>query len=393
MPTLLPLSTATPPTDRAWQRAVAVVIGAVLFAYLGVGGLGGILGIGKQWLRADYSHGFVVVPFAVYLLWLNRAKFPEKVRWPDPRGYALIVVPLVIYLIEARINYAKEWVQGACLIVSLAGVVVTFCGRWAGLKWALPALTLLVLALPLPDFVEREVSWQLRKVAAVVAVWVFRTLGFASHLNGKTVIDVETVQLGVEQACSGLSMLLPFVATAAAIVLLCPPTRPKLDRWIILLSSIPIAVVCNVGRIVVCGLVKLAGWQWLFDIIVHEYAGWFMPPVGLGLIWLEFKLIDWLLVPVQYMSREEVMRAGFAEARAEIERQEAERRAMQEAIAARTGKTPPPVGEPHPVAPFLPLTKSGTSHGATASGGTFTQPRSVDTPPPQFPQRPPEKPR
>jgi exosortase/archaeosortase family protein len=178
-------------------------------------------------------------------------------------------------------------------------------------------------------------------------------------------LDVGPARLDVQAPCSGLSMLLAFVALTAAIALLCPPSRRPVDRWVVFASSIPIAVFCNIVRIVVSGLVLVAGWKEAFDLIVHEYAGYAMMPLALGLVWLEFRLIDWLLVPVVRMSREEVVKAGLAEARAEIERQEADRRARQAGEVRRES-------DPHPAAPFLPLTPAGTAHGATAAGGTIT---------------------
>ena len=101
-----------------------------------------------------------------------------------------------------------------------------------------------------------------------------------------------------------------------------------------------------------------------------------MMPLALLLVWAEFKLIDWLLVPVERVSKEEALKAGMAEARAEIERQHKQRQTW---TATDT---------PHPAAPFLPLTRSGTAHGATAAGGTLANPPI--TPPPKAP--PPEGP-
>jgi exosortase len=386
VPDLIPAAdrAAPPPgppvtADPSWRWTTAAAVAATLFAYSGFGGLGGLLGIGKQWLRADYSHGFLVVPFAAYLLWRNRAALPARFAWPDPRGLPLVVLPLGVYFWDSSRNWAREWVQGACVAVSLAGVAVMFCGRWAGLRWAAPALVLLLLALPLPHRVEVGVNWQLQRVATVSAMAVFRTLGFATHLPTPVTIQLDTVTLHVAEPCSGLSMLMPFVALTAAIVLLCPPSRPRADRWVIFLSAIPIAVLCNVLRIVVSGLVLRAGWKEAFDLVIHDFAGWAMMLPALGLVWLEFRLIDWVLIPVTYLSREEVVKAGLAEARAEIAKQEADRKALQEALAARGGRPAGP-GETHPAAPFLPLTRAGTSHGATAAGGTIATP--ADTPPP-----------
>lgn len=416
-------------TDRQWQLTVAAVVGGVLLAYSGLGGMGGIQGIVELWLKPpyDYSHGFLVLPFAAYLLWRNRGQLPEKVLWPNWYGLPLLLGPLPLYLADATLNVAKEWVQGGCLVASLAGVLVTFVcpppsrprgpidllaaglclspalyfayfslggtaqnvfaaavvalalgvaltayRRWAALRWAVPSLAMLLLALPLPGPVEFQASWYLRRAATMSAVKVFQTLGFPTRADGPFVIDVGTVRLQVQEACSGLSMLMAFVALTAAIVLLCPPTRRPVDRLVVFLSSIPIAVFCNIVRIVVSGLVLLAGWKEAFDVIVHDFAGWAMMPLALGLVWAEFRLIDWLLVPVVRMSREEVVKAGLAEARAEIERQ----RSQQAGEVPRRS-------DPHPAAPFLPITPTGTSHGATAAGGTIAQQADTATPAPR----------
>ena len=355
-------------TDRRWQFAVAAVTAAVLAAYSGFGGLGGLTDIVGQWVKKpDYSHGFVVVPFAAYLLWRNRAKMPERVAWPNWWGLPLLLGGLPLYLADAELNVAKEWVQGGCLAAGLAGVLLTFVappprGRsgldllaaglcltpvlylayfkltgggapkvfyaavgvfaagvaltalrnWAALRWAAPALAMLLLALPLPGVVEREVSWQLRKGATAAALVLFRLFGFPARSETPMTLDVGAVRLDVQEACSGLSMLLAFVALTAAIAFLCPPSRRRPDRLAVFLSSVPIAVLCNVARIVASGLVLSAGWKGAFDLIVHDFAGWAMMPLALGLVWAEFKLIDWLFVPAERrVTAAEVLRAGL----------------------------------------------------------------------------------
>ena len=429
-------------TDRRWQYALVAVLGGVVLAYSGLGGLGGLWSVGGEWVKhADYSHGFLVVPFAVYLLWRNRAKSPDPVAWPNWAGLPLLLGPLPLYLAEADLNKGKEWVQGACFLVSLCGVLVTFAGPpvsrartavdtlagllclaplaffayflWvkfnappgttpavsmtafaaaggllaagalailirerAAVRWAVPSVVMLALTLPLPASAEVAVGMKLREGATWAALFVFRLLGLPTDRPSPTVLDVGGVKLEVAAACSGLSMLLTFVALTTAIAFVCPPSRRVTDRWAVVASSVPIAVFCNIIRIVASGLVLVAGWKPAFDFIVHDFAGWLMPIAGLGLVWAEFKLIDWLLVPVERVSREEALKAGMAEARAEIERQQRQRQAW-------TGADTPPPATPHPAAPFLPLTRSGTAHGATAAGGTLANP--PETPPPKAP--------
>ncbi len=423
-------------TDRRWQYALAAVLGGVLLAYSGLGGLGGIQAIGEQWLKPpyDYAHGFLAVPFALYLLWRNRANSPSPVVWPNWAGLPLLLGPLPLYLVEGDLNKGKEWVQGACLLVSLVGVLVTFVGppltrrraasdilggllclaplvffvyflvvkfsapasstpavrmdvfaasgialalgvlilvvrEWAAVRWAAPAFIMLILALPLPAGVEFAMSMKLREGATWAALFVFRLLGLPTDRPTPTILHVGSAKLEVVAACSGLSMLLAFVSVNVAIAFLCPPSRRLTDRWGIVASSIPIAVFCNIVRIVASGLVLAAGWKEAFEFIIHDLAGFLMLLLALGLVWVEFKVIDWLFVPVEQASREEALKAGMAEARAEIERQQKQRQAWSDT--------------PHPAAPYLPLTRAGTAHGATAAGGTMANP--PHTPPPKAP--------
>ncbi len=308
-------------TDRAWQVAVAGVAALLLLAFYN-----GVFDLVKQWTKADYSHGFLVPPFAAYLLWRRRAMLPEAIGYPDPWGLPFFAAAVAL-TVGAELNYGKEIARGLALIVGSAGIVAMFFGRWQGLKWAWPGLVFLLLALPLPFDLEVRLSNRLRLLAAQGGTWVLQTLGFPTYSTG-TVIHIGDTHLGVEEACSGLSMLLAFVAMAVAIAFLCPPSRPKWDRLGIVASSIPIAVLCNIGRIVVTGLVYHAGWKQLGDFVVHDLAGWLMMPFALALVWLEFRLIDWIMPPVEFASMEEITKESLTKAAEKIKREEAERAAL-----------------------------------------------------------------
>ncbi len=447
-----------------WQLYLALLLGAALLGYSGFGGLGGLLGITSQWLKADYSHGFLVVPFALYLLWRNRHQMPEFVAWPQWLGVPIALGALGLYLIETKINFAKEWVQGFCFVATLyaiglmmfsappeeqqprrrkksspllpmvavlalpalpiallqivapkllldllpperymllfftlfaglfGSILLTVVARREQVMWFLPALLMLLLALPLPETIANTLSIRLRELATVVTLHAFRLMGFATHLPTPVKINVQGIELAVDAPCSGLSMLLAFLALTAAIVFLSPPSRRIGDRWLVFVSAVPIAVLCNIVRIIASGLVLLAGWRQAFDLIVHDFAGWLMMPIALGLIWLELWLIDWLFVPVQYISREEALKAGFAEARADIERARLEKEQIQAALAARSGRVDRPGQDRHPAADFLPLSPAGTSHGATAAGGTIRLEQSPPPKPPSDPPLPPTEP-
>ena len=77
--------------------------------------------------------------------------------------------------------------------------------------------------------------------------------------------------------------------------------RPWWDKFVILLSAIPIALAVNIIRITVTGLMYLWSGQdnHFATKLAHDWAGWFMMPLALGFLWLELQILERLTVPVE----------------------------------------------------------------------------------------------
>jgi len=266
--------------------------------------------------QADYSHGFLVPLFSGYLLWTRRSKLPPLVEWPEYWGLLPIVLAVALSSWAGMTNIAKEFCQGVSLILALAGVVSLLLGR-AGLRWAWPSLAFLIFMVKLPDRFEILFTFKLRQIATTASNFLLQTIGYPSYIAGQggTVINVGDVRLGVEWACSGLSMVLTFVAIGTAMALLL--TRPIGDRIAIVLTTIPISILSNIIRITVTALVYIAGWKWLGDKIVHDFAGWLMMPFALAFLWMELKLIDWLFVVPEAPDRDDILKSATATAAAQ----------------------------------------------------------------------------
>jgi len=295
--------------SRAWQITLAGLLAAVGFAFHSP-----IRDMVRVWIKQpDYSHGFLVPVFAAYLLYVRRVKIPVTFTWPDPVGLVPLVAGVLISLAAGVTNYAKELGQAVGLVLALTGVLVLVVGR-LGLRWAWPGLAFLLFMAKLPDRFEIAFTFKLRQIATGGSNFLLQTMGFPAYVGGQqgtiiTVIrDPEPVRLGVEWACSGLSMVLTFVAVATAVAMLV--RRPAADRAVIVLSAIPIAVASNVIRITVTALVYIAGWKQLGDLIVHDLAGYLMMPLALGFIWLELRVIDWLFVAPEGPDRDAVLKSA-----------------------------------------------------------------------------------
>src|SRR4029077_18020581 len=107
------------------------------------------------------------------------------------------------------------------------------------LGWAWPSMVFLAFMVPLPYRIETALGAPLQAIATTASTFLLQTLGFMAFAEGN-VIELDEAQIGVADACNGLSMLVTFIAlsTAAALVV----RRPLVDRLVLVISSIPVAL-------------------------------------------------------------------------------------------------------------------------------------------------------
>ena len=126
-------------------------------------------------------------------------------------------------------------------------------------------------------------------------------MGIAAFRQGN-LISIPGTELNIADACSGLRMATIFGALAVAMVFLIE--RPWWDKFVILLSAIPIAIVRQYCPHHCTGLLYMAvGPENEFiKKICHDWAGLLiMMPLAMGLLWLELQVLERLTVPVETM--------------------------------------------------------------------------------------------
>jgi exosortase len=252
----------------------------------------------RRWTEdPTYSHGFLVPLFAAGVLWTRR-KALAQLTWEPSAGWGLALVTAGMALQVLGTLYFVNWVVGVALIVYLAGGCVLL-GGWPLLRWAAPALGFLIFMVPLPYRFEVLLRGPMRRLSTAASAYVLRAIGLPA-LDEGTIIHINDHEIGVIEACSGLKMLITFLAFATAVVLVVRDKHgqplPWLDKVLIVLSAVPIAMVSNVVRITVTGLLDVTVGDRIGDLVFHDLAGWFMMPVGLALLWLELKLLAHLLI-------------------------------------------------------------------------------------------------
>jgi exosortase len=245
----------------------------------------------QRWAHdTRYSHGYLVPAFAAMLLWVRRATLfaaPAKPTW---WGIVFIAAGALMQLCGAR--FYITWIAAVSIIPSLAGLALLL-GGWQALRWAGPSIAFLFFMIPLPYRLELALGYPLQRIATLSSTYVLQTLGLPAVSEGNIIL-LNDFQIGVVEACNGLGMLFMFLAFAVGVALLI--RNSWVDKILIVLSAVPIAVAANVLRITATGLLhELAGPR-IADVVYHDLAGWLMMPIAVGALWAELFLLSRLFI-------------------------------------------------------------------------------------------------
>jgi exosortase len=270
-----------------WVILSLILGGSILWAYLPV-----IDEMTGKWLHdPQYSHAYLVPVFSLYLLWRERERFSQGTTAPSWLGLLPLLLGVCLRLLGA-ILYVS-WLEMVSLLPLLAGIALLLGGKPA-LRASWVAIAFLVFMLPLPYRVETGLSGPLQQVATRTSEYLLQLLGLPAFREGNVII-LNDHRIGVIEACNGLGMMHLFFAMATGMALLAH-SRPWIDRAVLVLCAVPIAVLSNVIRIVATSvLYQVAGQRW-GDLVFHDLSGWLMMPLALGLLWLVLRVLSFLFI-------------------------------------------------------------------------------------------------
>jgi exosortase len=268
---------------------------AVLLALFGWAYWTTLADVKHHWdLDPLYSHGYLVPVFACALLWLRRGMLKGRPFQPSAWGLALVALAAAMRLVP--LWYGFSVTDRYSIIPTLAGLILGV-GGWTALRWAWPGIAFLLFMLHLPAGVDQWLAAPLQRVATVASTNALQTLGFFAVSEGNIIL-LGDGELNVAEACSGLNMLVTFCAMTTAIAILAD--RSLAQRLLIVASSLPLAVICNVVRITLTGALKeLLGSGRATQLVFHDLAGYLMIVLGLFLLWLELALLNRLFTPAE----------------------------------------------------------------------------------------------
>ena len=288
-----------------------------------------------RWEAGDNSYCYLIVPLFLYLLYDIREKRKEKrekstdktseirSQKSEGRGFAfgefswniwgLLPVILSVLLIIVGELGSVETLLYTGLWGCISGLFIMLYGQRVR-QLIFPFLILLFMV-PLPPFINRILTFNLKLAASKLSVAMLRFTGVVVSRDGN-IIDLGISQLQVVDACSGLRYLMPMILTALLVGYFFIGAKPNgedrfigakpndedrfigakpnsEDRFIgakpngedrfnkklwqkivLVLMVVPLSIFVNAIRIWITGMLTVKGYEKFAQSFFHDFSGW-----------------------------------------------------------------------------------------------------------------------
>jgi exosortase len=241
-------------------------------------------------LVPDYSHGFLVVPLAVFFAYERR----RDLQAARLQGSWWGVVPLLLAAAALAIGRlgVELTAMRASFVLSLIGLVLLVFGRQIFSVLAFPLL-FLFLMVPLPQSLVNVVAFPLQLLAARIAEESLHLLNLPVLVEGN-IIHLANAELFVRDACSGLRSVMALLTLGVVMAKFFQ--RRAGARILLVFSTIPIAILVNAIRVTLTGVLAHYYGQEMAQGAVHDFQGIITFGLAFLILMAEARLIDRLLL-------------------------------------------------------------------------------------------------
>lgn len=253
-----------------------------------------IFSIVHRWINdSSWSHGFIIPLFSLYFINQKKKEILSTEFKSNYLGLAALILCLIAYPMFVFVYKFGYFMS--IMIIPTIGSIVFFLGGWKLIKYTWLPIAFLFFAIPLPAQFYNDITIPMRSHDAEIAAALLNLVrGLEANASG-VVIDIVyngvklEPGLDVAEACSGMRLLMAFLALGVAMAYL--HYRPAWQRLILLGSTIPIALLCNIIRVVITAFIYVL-WDPIYaQGIYHDALGILMLPLAFGL----YGLLAWFM--------------------------------------------------------------------------------------------------
>ncbi len=237
----------------------------------------------EDWAKDDnYSHGFLIVPLALYLAWERRRKLFEAKPGNSAVGFLVVAGSVLVAALDMH-----PFVNRLAMLSSLAGVLLYLFG-WARLKvLAFPVLFLLLM-IPIPAIIFNQIAFPLQLLASRFGEATLMACQIPVLREGN-VIQLANTSLEVAEACSGIRSLVSLL-TLGIVYGYFSDSRLWV-RYVLAIATIPVAIAANAIRVSGTGIAAHLYGAEAAEGFFHSFSGWLVFLVAFSMLFVLHRLV------------------------------------------------------------------------------------------------------
>ncbi|MBL7133730.1 MAG: exosortase/archaeosortase family protein [Phycisphaerae bacterium] len=246
----------------------------------------------RTWMdNPNWSHGFLIPLFSIYFLYSRRDELFMAKRRTCFWGLPMMLVG-ILWVVVGFYPIRNNWFSHLGIIPMVVGLVLYLAGpRVLRVVW-LPIL-FLAFAMPLSGALYEQIALPLQNLAAAASGAILKLCGVKITVK-QSALQLMSVSgvirdLTVAEACSGVRMLVAFMALGVAMAYL--DDKPIWQRVTLVLMGVPIAVASNVLRVVITSTAYVQDRPEFGQDFMHSFTGMLMLIPALLMLWG----LNWLL--------------------------------------------------------------------------------------------------
>jgi exosortase len=261
------------PIDQAFSPSACIKVAVIAFLLCGLN-FWQFKRLVAGW-RADpnWSHGFLIPLFSLYLIYIRWEQLKAAKRQICIWGLPIVLLSLIT-MVLSYFPLGVNWFCQLSMIPLFLGMVLYLAGP-SVLKLTWVPIVYLVLAIPIPDILYQNIAYPLQELAAQSTTVILRLCGVVIDVSASslsiTSISGKVHPLQVVEACSGVRSLMAFVALSAAMAYI--DERPVWQRLVLIFSSLPITMLCNILRVTATSTMFVIDQPELGKDFMHTFMG------------------------------------------------------------------------------------------------------------------------
>jgi len=241
-----------------------------------------------RWMVPEsyYGHGFLIPIVSLFVLWQRKDMLKKGEVSSEFFGLIIVAGCLFVHILCALLKI--YFISGFSFVLAIYGLTLFFFGKEKAKNLIFPIFFLLAM-IPLPLVLISNLTVKLKLFAAEASTIILNRIGFPSVRTG-SIIAMPNSFIAVEAPCSGLRSLISLLTLG---VLFAFATKVSyIKKGILLASSVPIAIVTNIVRILMLAIINDLYGEEIAMGFFHDFSGFFVFAFAFAGLWVVGRALE-----------------------------------------------------------------------------------------------------